>query len=177
MGDFVLAFINSPGFGVVLGAIISILTTLLANSQASKAKRTERALEVSYSLQMRQLNLLIDLQKALQQFTRLIVQCQLSLLNDGLYAKNGNRMVNHDIDEQCRLATVEVNLLNSQVQSSNIREKVKNAVSFDSFSNDPEVIEDFMHRTVTNSGIADEAIGEEIRKIQSALDNIFLNKG
>lgn len=132
MIESVTSLINSPGFGVVLGAAISILTTFLANLYASKDKRRQRSLEITYDLKVRQLNLLIDLEKALQKYGRLHVQCQMSLINDELYAENGNRLIRPEIDEECRLAVVEVVTLNSQIQSDCIHEKVEGVLRSDS---------------------------------------------
>lgn len=173
MIEAITNLINSPGFGVVLGAAISILTTFLANRYASKDKRRQRSLEITYDLKVRQLNLLIDLEKALQKYGRLHAQCQLSLLNDEIYAENGNRLIKPEIDEECRLAGIEVIILNSQIQSDIIRKKVDEALVSDSWSNDRLEIESFMHKSAQNINSALEALGDEIRNIQGSLSEVF----
>ena len=134
------------------------------------------ALEVTYDLNVRQLNLLIDLQKAMQKYGRLNVQYQLNLINDELYAENGNRPADPEIDEQIRLIGVEVNLLNSQIQSDHIRQKVIEAMPTDSWSNDPMVINKFMHDTVSKITIAIEAVDKEVRAIERSLAKVFSQK-
>lgn len=173
MIESVTSLINSPGFGVLLGAAISILTTFLANQYASKDKRRQRSLEITYALEIRQLNLLVDLEKALQKYGRLHIQCQMSLLNDGIYAKNGNRLVRPEIDEDCRLAGVEVVVLNSQIQAEAIRKKVDEALAPDSWSNEEPEIESFMHESIDRLNSALEVIGDGIRDIQGSLSEVF----
>lgn len=173
MLEAITNLINSSGFGVVLGAAISILTTLLATKSASKDKRQQRALDVTYDLKVRQLNLLIELQKAVQAYGRLTAQCQLSLLHDELYAENGNRLADPELEERRRLAGVEVNLLSSQIQSDAIRQKVHDSTGFDSLSNDPDVIKAFMFDSIAKIDDAIVAIGNEIRSIQGSLSSVF----
>lgn len=93
MGDFILAFTNSPGFGVVLGALISIITTLIANKYTLKAKRVEKQLEVTYEVKLTQLNTLVDLQTAIQNLGRANVECCQSMLHDNLHAENGTALL------------------------------------------------------------------------------------
>jgi hypothetical protein len=165
--------INSPGFGVILGAAISILTTVLTNRYVSADKLKQRALNVTYKLRVQQLNLLVDLQKALLRYGRLNVQCQLSLLQDGLYAENGARLIDDGLCEELRLVTVEVNLLSSQIQAEHIRQVVDDAIFPDSLSNDSKVIESFMFDVMKKVEFAVDEIGTAIRETQESLSKTF----
>lgn len=165
--------INSPGFGVILGAAISILTTYLANRFTSKDKREQKSLEISYSLRVQQLNLLIELQEVLQEFGRLNAQCHWSLMKDNLFAENGNRLCDSELDEKCRLARAKVIQINSQIQSDFIREEVTTVIQIESWSNDLGVIENCLLESAVKLNSVIESIGSEIRSTQDSLSKIF----
>ena len=169
MYETFISIINSPGFGVVLGAAISIFTTTVTNRYTLKSKRVEKQLEVSYDIKLSQLNTLVDIQAAVQKLGRASVQCCNSLLNDGLRAENGNRLVDPAIDEERRLLGVDVILLNSRVISPDIRMKVKETASWGLWSNDAAEIQRYMHSEADKTNNAMEVIGAEIREIQDSL--------
>lgn len=172
MTELVIGVLNSPGFGVILGALISIVTTVLANKHSFRLKNIEKQLQVSYDIRIAQIETLVELQSAVQKLGRANVQCCNSLLSDGLYADNGNRLIDPAIDEERRLLGTDVILLNSRIVSPDIRELVKEAASWNLWSNDPKEIERYMYDEADRINTAMEAIGKEIRVQQDSLSKV-----
>lgn len=168
-----ITLVNSAGFGVVLGGVISIATTIITNKHGLRLKRIQKQLDIHYDLKLSQLSTLTDLQAAIQKLGRANVECCQSLLHDGLYLENGMRQIEPSVDEKRRLMGVDVILLNSRVDSAAVREAVDEARAFDLLIDTPSEIEAFMHKSTEAIGVAMDLIGSEIRRIQNSLIEDF----
>lgn len=165
----IASFFNSAGFGAIVGGLISIFATIIANKYGVKLKRIEKQLDVAYDFKMSQLNVLIDLQAAVQKLGRANVKCCQSLLKDNLKLENGMRKIEPSIDEERNLVGVDVVLLNSRVNSAELRNVVNEAKTFNVLMNSDSEIERFMYESIERVNTAIDAIGAEIRRIQETL--------
>lgn len=160
--------------GVVVGALSSIGTTVLVNRGNSAIQRENRRYGARLELIKDELEELVQLQEALQSWGRSYVQDRLSLMRDGLYADNGNRLSKDEYSERLRADHATVSLLASRVGCEELRKQITEAMRKSiALTNNVEEINRIMDTTIVLLSECIERVGQEIRLKREELSNLL----
>lgn len=117
---------------------------------------------------------LVQLQEALQSWGRSYVQDRLSLMRDGLYADNGNRLSKDEYSEHLRADHAAVSLLASRVSCEELRGQITEMMQKSiALTNNVEEINRIMDATIVLLSGCIERVGQEIRLKREELSKLL----
>lgn len=165
---------NHTLMGVIVGALSSIGTTVLVNRGNSAVQRENRRYGSRLELIRGELEELVQLQEALQSWGRSYVQDRLSLMRDGLYADNGNRLSKDEYSEHLRADHAAVSLLASRVSCEELRGQITEMMQKSiALTNNVEEINRIMDATIVLLSGCIERVGQEIRLKREELSKLL----
>ncbi len=153
--------------GTFVGAIASILTTVVTNNYESQEKRKAQESLRARRLLERQLNELDAIESLLLQWGRETAKYYLSIekrLNRGL--GGDARVLGDDASsEAARLLCVDIKLRSSRLLDCDLRNEIRDLTSGVSLSNDTSEIDAFLNRKVQETSAVVDKLAERRRQL------------